>query len=43
MAALLDRHGFVISHVVHFAAKGVERGHGVAFGAREQQEGKREI
>ena len=38
-----DRRGFVVGHVVHLAAEGVERGHGVAFGARQQQEGEREI
>ena len=37
------RHSFVVGHVVHFAAEGIERGHGVAFWTRQENEGEREI
>ena len=31
-AALFQRDGFLVSHVIHLAAKGVESGHGMALG-----------
>ena len=42
-AALLDGDGFVVRHVVHFAAEGVERGHAVALGLGQQDESQRQI
>ena len=42
-AAFFRREGFFIRHVVHFPAKGIERGHGVAFGARQHHQGERQV
>ena len=42
-AAFFRRDGFVVSHVVHFPAKGIECGHGIAFGARQHHKGERQV
>ena len=42
-AALLRGHGILVRDIIHFAAKGVERRHGIAFGLGQQDKGQREI
>ena len=42
-AALSDGRGFVVRRVIHFAAKSVERGHGVASGSWQHHKGQRQI
>ena len=42
-AAFFHRDGIFVGDIIHFAAEGVERGHGVAFWLRQQDEGEREV
>ena len=42
-APFLGRHRIFISHVIHGAAEGVERGHRIAFFAGQKNESEREI
>ena len=43
LAAFFNRNGFFIRHVVHVPAKGVKRGHGVAFGAGQNHKGQCQV
>ena len=42
-AADFRGHGIFVGHVIHGAAEAVKRGHGVAFFARQEHEGEREV
>ena len=42
-AARFHGHGFLVGHVIHLATEGVERGHAVALGLGQQDEGEREV
>ncbi len=43
LTAFFNRSRFFVSRVIHFTAKGIERGHGIAFGSRQHDKGERQI
>ena len=43
LAALRDGAGLIVGHVIHLPAEGVEGGHAIAFGFRQQNESQRQI